>query len=327
VIYGDFVSGNVWALPADRSPQPEVVLATQLALVSFGEALDEELYLVDYDGGLIHKVAPGEGGAALPTQLSNTGCLDKAAATPHLIPYDVNAPLWSDGASKRRWMALPAGAKITVAADGDFQFPNGSTLVKEFSVGNTRTETRLFVRHADGAWVGYSYAWNPEQTDATLVGLTSAPLPKTVAGATWHHPSRSHCMACHTPEAGYTLGLEVAQLNRMFNYPDGPRNQLAHLQQAGLLAAPLAGAPESLPALPAPDGGGAIGPRARAYLHANCSSCHRPNRRFPTASTCASPPACRAPGPATRNRSTAASMAPSTAWSPASPRHRSSPAS
>jgi uncharacterized repeat protein (TIGR03806 family) len=281
VIYGDFVSGNVWALPADRSPQPEVVLATQLALVSFGEALDEELYLVDYDGGRIHKVAPGEGGAALPAQLSGTGCLDKGAATPHLIPYDVNAPLWSDGASKRRWMALPAGGKITVAADGDFQFPGGSTLVKEFSVGNTRTETRLFVRHADGNWVGYSYAWNPEQTDATLVGLTSAPLPKTVGGATWHHPSRSHCMVCHTPDAGYTLGLEVAQLNRTFNYPDGPRNQLTHLQQAGLLAAPLAGAPGSLPALPVPDGGGAIGPRARAYLHANCSSCHRPNRRFP----------------------------------------------
>ena len=193
----------------------------------------------------------------------------------------MNAPLWSDGASKRRWMALPAGGKITVAADGDFQFPGGSTLVKEFSVGNTRIETRLFVRHADGDWAGYSYAWNPEQTDATLVGLTSAPLAKTVGGATWHHPSRCHCMACHTPEAGFTLGLEVAQLNRTFTYPDGARNQLTHLQQAGLLAAPLPGAPESLPALPAPDGGGAIGPRARAYLHANCSSCHRPNRRFP----------------------------------------------
>jgi hypothetical protein len=36
-----------------------------------------------------------------------------------------------------------------------------------------------------------------------------------------------------------------------------------------------------LPAFPPPEGGGAIGPRARAYLHANCSSCHRPNRRFP----------------------------------------------
>ena len=280
LVYGDFVSGHVWALPADRSPRPEVILSTQLAIVSFGEALDDELILVDYDGGRLHKVVAASAGAVLPTQLSQTGCLERGAATPYLVPYDVNSPLWSDGASKRRWMALPPAGKITVAPDGDFEFPNGSTLVKEFSVGSTRTETRLFVRHDDGGWTGYSYAWNAEQTEATLLGLASAPLARTVGAAGWTHPTRYQCMACHTKEAGYSLGLEVAQLNRTYNYPTGQRNQLSHLLQAGLLAS-LPGAPEGLPVLPPPDGASPIGPRARSYLHTNCSSCHRPNLRFP----------------------------------------------
>jgi uncharacterized repeat protein (TIGR03806 family) len=280
LIYGDFVSGHVWALPADRSARPEVLLSTQLALVSFGEALDGELYLLDYDGGRLHQVAAAEAGPKLPALLSQTGCLARGAATPNLVPYDVNAPLWSDGASKRRWLAVPAGGKIAIGADGDFQLPPGSTLVKEFSVGGTRTETRLFVHHADGGWTGYSYGWNTEQTEATLLGLSSAPVARTVGSTGWSHPTRYQCMACHTPEAGYTLGLEVAQLNRSFDYPDGARNQLVQLAQLGLLAS-SPGAPGSLPALPAPDGAAPVAARARAYLHANCAGCHRPTRRFP----------------------------------------------
>ncbi len=282
LIYGDFVSGHVWALPPDRSAKPELILSTGLAIVSFAEPLDGEVHLLDYDGGRFHKViaAPADP-ANMPTSLAATGCLDRAGATPHLVPYDVNAPLWSDGASKRRWMALPPGGKITVAGDGDFQLPAGSTLVKEFSVGSTKVETRLFVRHADGAWAGYSYGWNDQQTDATLLGLHSAEAPRTVAGAAWLHPTRYHCAACHTPAAGFTLGLEISQLNRDFTYPDGSRNQLQHFANAGFFAAALPGAPASLPALAAPAGNGNLTARARAYLHANCSSCHRPNERFP----------------------------------------------
>ena len=283
LVFGDFVSGHVWALPPDRSAKPELILATGLGLVSFGEALDGELLLVDYNDGRLHQVAAAPPApSSLPTLLSQTGCLEApGSVAPHLVPYDVNAPLWSDGASKRRWMALPAGGKISVAGDGDFDLPPGTTLVKEFSVGTTRVETRLFVRHADGVWAGYTYAWNAQQTDATLIGLTSAPTDNTVAGAVWSHPTRYQCMACHTKEAGYSLGLELAQLNRAFAYPDGTRNQLAHFQQAGLFAAPLPAAPAALTALPVPDGPGPVGPRARAYLHANCAGCHRPMVRFP----------------------------------------------
>ena len=62
------------------------------------------------------------------------------AATPTqpaagLIPYAPNAPFFSDDAVKTRWLALPDGQRIVIDADNDFDFPNGSVLVKNFSLG------------------------------------------------------------------------------------------------------------------------------------------------------------------------------------------------
>src|SRR5205823_3294234 len=59
--------------------------------------------------------------AGLPTRLSQTGLfrsLESLEPAPGLIPYAVNSPLWSDGAAKRRWIALPGGARITYRPTG-----------------------------------------------------------------------------------------------------------------------------------------------------------------------------------------------------------------
>ena len=285
-VYADFFYGQVWALPPDAgrlsAPQPELLLETGLQISSFGEALDGELWLLEHETGRLYQlVATAAGPEIFPATLAQTGCFTPAGQpSAGLEPYDVNAALWSDGASKRRWMMLPAGAKIAIGNDGDFDFPANTTLVKEFSLGETRVETRLFVRHADGGWAGYSYAWNPEQTEAALLPATSVPVRKTFGAATWSYPTRGQCMFCHTPQAGFSLGPEVAQLNRWFTYPDGSTaNQLVHMQKAGLLAAPLPGEPSALPALSPPGGTAALDLRARSYLHANCSGCHRPGTR------------------------------------------------
>ena len=71
-----------------------------------------------------------------------------------LIPYAPNAPFFSDGAAKTRWLALPDGQRIVIGANNDFDFPNGSVLVKNFSLGATLVETRLFMRHNDGSLGG-----------------------------------------------------------------------------------------------------------------------------------------------------------------------------
>jgi uncharacterized repeat protein (TIGR03806 family) len=195
---------------------------------------------------------------------------------PGLIPYDVNSPLWSDGAQKERFLALPDGKQIRVGADGDWELPTGTVLVKTFLLGGQRVETRLFMRHEDGSWSGYSYEWDDAQTDATLLPASKS---KQVGAQTWYYPSRAECLSCHTGAAGHSLGLETGQLNRDLTYTSTQRisNQLATFEHLGLFEAPLGAAPEALARYPVPSGSDTLELRARAYLHSNCAVCHRPN--------------------------------------------------
>jgi uncharacterized repeat protein (TIGR03806 family) len=221
----------------------------------------------------------------IATNLSATGCVDVADArqpAPGVIPYDVNTPFWSDGATKSRYLGLPDNTTIAVAADGDMELPPGAVVVKHFRLGSILVETRLLMRHPDGSWAGYTYAWNEEQTDATRVigGGT-----KLIDGQTWIYPSETQCMQCHTAAMGDSLGLEILQLNRDFLYPQTGRtdNQLATLGHIGVFAAPLADAPADLPKMPdLTDSSAPLSARARAYLHTNCSQCHRPGGPTPS---------------------------------------------
>lgn len=150
---------------------------------------------------------------------------------------------------------------------------DGTVTVKTFSIAGEKIETRLLVRHADGQWAGYTYEWRANQLDADLL---PAGKSKVVGTQTWQYPSRGECMTCHTGVAGRTLGPEVAQLNRPFTYPRGvTSNQLETLEGLGYFSAPLGGPVASLPRLEAPFGAGPLALRARAYLHSNCSNCHR----------------------------------------------------
>ena len=213
------------------------------------------------------------------TQLSATGCVNASNATlpaSGLIPYTPNAPFWSDGAAKERWIGLPNGQNITVGADGDWDFPNGTVLMKNFRLDNRLIETRLFMRHPDGVWAGYSYEWNAQQTDATLV---RGGKQVTISGQTWIYPSEGQCLQCHTEAAGRSLGLETRQLASNIRYPQTGRDahQLVTLNTINLLTPPIAN-PRRPGPYPNPAGtSGTLGERARSYLHTNCAQCHRPN--------------------------------------------------
>lgn len=233
-----------------------------------------------------------------PPLLSQTGCMDardtkRMAST--VIPYEVNSPLWSDGADKERGFQLPAGTKIHVldcakeaarcpqgpADDGKWVFPAGAVMIKTFSFDGRLVETRLFVRFGDGTWAGYSYQWNEAQTDATLLkddrkSVTWNTGKRTVE---WSHPSRLDCVTCHERSGGSTLGPETAQMNRVV----GGVNQIDRLTAQGLFDAPIS--KPYKPPFPLPYGdltgsASSLEKRARSYLHANCSFCHRPNGQF-----------------------------------------------
>ncbi len=282
-VFADTYFRQAWTLAFDPTTgaPTRTDVAPDAYFVGWAEDQDGELFVTTLENR-IYKLVPN--GAAPPSTfpdlLSKTGCVDPADAkkpASGLVPYDVRSPLWSDGAEKSRFIALPDGKTITVGADGDFDLPIGSVLVKTFAVGGKRIETRLFVHHDDGEWAGYTYEWNDAETDATLL---PAGKTKKVGAQTWTFPSRSDCTSCHTKAAGRTLGLELGQQNGDFVYPSTNRlaNQLETLDHIGMFSAPLGKAPTDIVAYPTPTvtASGSVEARARAYLHANCSNCHRP---------------------------------------------------
>jgi len=280
-VFADFGSGRIWHIANDASPTQAATgaLDTNFNISSFGEGNDGELFILSYSNGQIHRIAGsgGGGGPGVATQLSATGCVSAADATQPaggLIPYAPSAAFWSDGAQKERWIGLPNGQNMTVGGDGDWGFPNGTVLMKSFRLGGTLVETRLFMRHPDGVWAGYSYEWNPQQTDATLVmgGKTV-----TVGGQQWVFPSDAQCLQCHTDVAGRALGLETRQLAHDITYPQTGRNanQLVTHNAINTLSPPIANPTAQTP-YPDPSGAaGTMAERARSYLHTNCSQCHR----------------------------------------------------
>jgi len=194
-LFGDNGSKRIWVLNESTTPATKQLLATMptgtgpnsgndyVGLSSFGLDANGELYLCQMSsiGGRIYKLSrSGPPPVALPAQLSATGAFtDLATLTPAsgLIPYDVASPLWSDAAVKTRWMAIPDGTQISFNENSEWNFPEGSVMVKHFELPVDdsdpnvlrRLETRLLVRDTNGLVYGASYKWRPDYSDADLV--------------------------------------------------------------------------------------------------------------------------------------------------------------
>jgi len=154
-------------------------------------------------------------------------------------------------------------------------------------------ETRLFM-HVDAAtanliqngsdWVGYNYAWNEAQTEATVVpdARTTVPFNTGTQTVQWNYPNFIDCIGCHSPAVS-TIGPETDQMNRIV---DGG-NQIDKFVAMGLfddtapqkpyataLVEPYA---NSALGLSGPPAGATTEQEARSYLSANCGFCHRPD--------------------------------------------------
>ncbi len=278
-LFGDYGSGKIWSLADEGAGGYRVteLLDTNLNIASFAEDANGELYVLHL-GGTIHKVAPDAANAtgSVPATLSGWGCfqtIDVASFSDSVVPYDINAVLWSDFAGKERFMAIPSGTTISIDAEGRLVFPPGSVLGKHFRLDGSLVETRLLMYHANSGWHGYSYEWNESQTDADLLTVAK---DKTIGTQIWHYPSSTECLLCHTPVAGFSLGPELGQLNRDFVYPGLIANQLITLEAIGLMADPLNDQQKSTVYHAIDDTAYSAERRARSYLHANCAMCHQP---------------------------------------------------
>ena len=319
-IYGDYDTGKIWMLRHEGAKVVEhrELDDTQLRIVSFAQDLDGDVLLLDFPGGGIHRLAkaPPEAAPAhpFPRKLSETGLFSSTKTnTPAagLIPYSVNAELWSDGAKKERFLAIPGAGRIEFdgvnypqpapGADPGWRFPHDTVIVKTFALeleaGNPKSLRRLETRilhhkhmpgteeYGDQFWRGYTYVWNDEQTDAELLDAGGLDREFTVVDAaapggrrkqTWHFPSRAECTLCHTMSAKYALGVSTLQLNRDHDYDGVVANQLQTLDHIGLFTKRLPKKPDALPKLvDYRDAAQPLHLRARSYLHANCAHCHR----------------------------------------------------
>ena len=217
-----------------------------------------------------------------PGLLSQTGLYE--ASRPGAIARGVRQfspqyPLWSDGASKVRWISLPPGTAIDTTVPGDWTFPVGTKFWKEFSFNGRKAETRFIWRATADRWIFASYAWTAEGTDAVLAPEEGLPGVADIAAGKKHDiPAANDCRACHGTSRPGPLGFNALQLstdrdpNAIHGEPlTGGMITLAALQSDGLLSPSRPEWIASPPRIRTSD------PQTRAvlgYFAANCGTCH-----------------------------------------------------
>lgn len=236
-------------------------------------------------GALHAAVRSGSQEPGAPALLSETGLYE--ASRPGAIARGVRQfspqyPLWTDGASKARWIYLPPGTAIDTTVPGEWTFPVGTRFWKEFSFNGRKAETRFIWRATADRWVFASYAWNEEQTDAVLAPDAGVPGVAEVAPGKHHAiPGVADCRACHDSGRPGPLGFNALQLstdrdpNAIHGEPLAPGMiTLATLQAEGRLSPARPEWIASPPRIQSRD------PQTRAvlgYFAANCGSCHNKN--------------------------------------------------
>ncbi|MCB0283629.1 MAG: PQQ-dependent sugar dehydrogenase [Calditrichaeota bacterium] len=298
-IYGDYGTRLIWGLRYDNNQllDNKIIGQSPSPISSFGEDESGEVYVVGYDGKIYKITVQSDPQTAteIPDSLSKSGLYKDILTrelSPGLIPYDVNSPLWSDGAQKERILALPDTTKISFEMDTPWTFPDNSIIIKNFllelETGNPQSrkmvETRFLIKRSDNSgWDGFSYMWNNEQTEAVLLpGSNKRSFiiqgPDSSYTYDYYFPSRNECLKCHTPAAGYVLGVKTAQLNKDYTYPnDVTDNQLRTLNHIRLFNKDIGDNQEIFPKLANPsDISESLQDRVRSYLDANCAQCHQP---------------------------------------------------
>jgi putative heme-binding domain-containing protein len=295
-VFGDWETRWIWASKVEDGGKlaPYRRLArTDIRIIGFAEDHGGELLVMGYDEGGIYRLVPNDAGSiasSFPRKLSETGLFADVARhtpAPGVVPFEVNAPQWRDGASAERWVAVPGAAPVT-RDNNRLVLPKDSVLLRTFFLpaaggGKERRAVETQLLHYDGLrWNGYTYRWNDQQTDGDLVdaggtvgavATTDPAAPGKTREIAWQFHSRSQCITCHNSFADVTLAYTLPQLERVG--ADGI-DQVTRLQRLGMLPAEAGRAGgRRAPMVDPSDASADLGRRARSYLHANCSHCHR----------------------------------------------------
>lgn len=213
----------------------------------------------------------------------------------NVVPYEPASSLFTDYASKKRFIWMPEGVKANYVADNKaLNFPIGTVLIKTFyyttiQPGNVTKiiETRLMIRHEEG-WKFYEYLWNDEQTEADLVAGTDFTngSSKTITftkpdgseiTTDYRIPSDAECFACHKiNEIATPIGVKPQNLNHNHSYGSTSKNILQKLVDQGYLQS----YPSSIVStVDYHDASQPLDLRMRSYLDINCAHCHQDQAR------------------------------------------------
>lgn len=229
--------------------------------------------------------APAVDESGLPLRLHDTGLYADVRGLDirsDIVSFTPQYPLWSDGASKRRWLYLPPGTQIDARDPDAWEFPPGTKLWKEFA-HERAVETRYLERRLDGSWRYATYVWNDDGSGAVLVparGLRGVAV-NGAPGGRYDIPARIDCLACHEGAAAPVLGFSALQLSpaRDSAAAHGAAAGVNDVDLRGLVARGLIRnlPPALLERAPVIAAASATERAALGYLHGNCGHCHNHN--------------------------------------------------
>jgi hypothetical protein len=205
----------------------------------------------------------------LPELLSETGLYSDIAAgviADDAIAFVPRYRLWTDSATKRRWLILPEGGQVDTEVRDDWSYPVGTKFFKDFTRDGVLAETRISLLTDDG-WTAVSYVWNEAGDDA----VRQLETVEDVAGTAHDVPGAAECLACHGGRRSFALGFSATQLEPQTRSMLFDQGVLSHRVEGDVDLDPVVR--EGL-----------------GVLHANCSHCHNATRaEQPLATTCYSP--------------------------------------
>ncbi len=219
-IFGDYVSGNIWALTKNGATATVERITGEGGIVAFGsDPSNADILVADIDGSRILRIVTAPTNDGYPQTLGATGLfadLSDLSPNPGLLPYEPNLAFWSDHAIKRRWFAIPdTAARMTWSKDGVWTFPTGSIWVKHFDLETIRGNPPHEKAHRDTR----ARKDRDERIRRELPlerrrhrghararrgrGFRHLGRGKTARSRTqrWQIPSRTSCLVCHTPQA------------------------------------------------------------------------------------------------------------------------------
>ena len=225
---------------------------------------------------------------AVPTvlypKLSDSPFYQLSKAPQNLINlklYIPQYPLYSDDATKKRFIYLPANTKIDTTVPDEWIYPMGTIFYKEFSIDGKKVETRVWEKTAIAqgmaSWRPSVYVWKTanasgDQIDADLLTVDDF-YTKPVAERQLYQAGQietkykmvrmAQCATCHRGSNDSALGFNYLQLSGSSLQFD-----IAKIASLNYFTTP----PTTVDTIK----GSQKARDAMGYMQSNCATCHSP---------------------------------------------------